>query len=446
MICSFRLIPNALKGGESCTLTYQGSDKPGDVLGNPCAIKVFEVDPGARNDLLAEFSTVIVEAPLPDRGKFDPAQTSRTDSFATTLPSPETRNNPVGHPLPAPLKFKPAHFKLKLFGCTDQTHTILIRGDRKEVDGYVYEIGFSISIEGKEVFSSLKMPAILDCANILSENCANAAAFYVENHHRLIDERGFGTHYGSKYKYAFRTKRAFLEAASMAINHRISESWIRENDDYPWDAAEKHHFENIKAGWGLESTSCIDYVMQAMKLGFEKTGMASDWRRIAANVQEGKGQWLAKGLVANGWVALYYNPDAVHPNDDDNEHPYTYKVAKNKKTYGSSEWPPIVPVWDLIVNYRPTPLPAAGRYNQPPHTTPTPPDTVKCNKLKDVIFGFLLAREGKHTAMICKGKVYQVHWDKAPESRSVFDNQVAFSPDWEWNSGLIVVPRSTWSK
>lgn len=114
MKCSFRLIPNHLKGGESCLLTFQGSSDPDKVLDKKCTIKVFEVGWGARNDLLAEFSTVIVEAPLPDRGRFDKDRTSRTDSLPNTLPAPETRKDTINLPLPAALNFKPAYFKLNL--------------------------------------------------------------------------------------------------------------------------------------------------------------------------------------------------------------------------------------------------------------------------------------------------------------------------------------------
>lgn len=49
-----------------------------------------------------------------------------------------------------------------------------------------------------------------------------------------------------------------------------------------------------------------------------------------------------------------------------------------------------------------------------------------------------------HTALISNGNVYQVHWTEGPKSKDLFDKADDFTNKWEWNSGLVVVPRVFW--
>jgi hypothetical protein len=253
MVCSFRLIPNSFKGGESCSLTYQGSTEPENVIGKKCVVKVFEIDENGKNDLLAEFNTVIVHASFPDLGKFDPDQTTRTDQFDNALPGPEYHNDPKGNLLPVPLNYKPVHFKLNLHGASG--HIVLMQGDKGEIEGCVFEIGFSISIEGTEVYNSFKMPAFVDCGNLLAVNCANAAAFFKENHDSLIASRGVGTHFGNKFTYNYPTERKFLEDRCLSNFGYIDNAWINSNMGVAWNQNEKRLFDDNKNDYNIEEST-----------------------------------------------------------------------------------------------------------------------------------------------------------------------------------------------
>jgi hypothetical protein len=436
MKCSFRLIPNELNGGDSCLLNYQGSDEPKNVFGKKCTIRVFEIDSqaeGKKNDLLAEFSTVIVKAPLPDRGQFDSAQTTRTDSFDNALPGPEYKNDPKGNLLPIPLKYTPAHFKLNLFGCKEQTYVILIKGDKSEVDECVFEIGFSIHIEGNEVFNSFKGHATLDCCNILSENCANAATFFKANHEELLITRHVGTHFGDHFPY-------FLQ--------QTGQEDFTSDPNFRQSAFDK--FKQDRIDYSLQITSCIDFVKSAMELGFLKTGMENDWKRIWSTVKNGRGDLLAKGLVESGWFAYYYNPDVHHPADDGpqgtqdykdaSEHTFSYTNVISAKTYYG------IPIHGYIVNYHPTStsmIPGFRKvsqfYRQPKTATP---EVKIINSILKRTFGFVLARGGSHTAMFSNGNILELHWDVGPRHSSghpLFD-VTDLIRKWPWNSGIIIFP------
>ena len=450
MKCSFRLIPNELNGGDSCLLNYQGSDEPKNVFGKKCTIRVFEIDSqaeGKKNDLLAEFSTVIVKAPLPDRGQFDSAQTTRTDSFDNALPGPEYKNDPKGNLLPIPLKYTPAHFKLNLFGCKEQTYVILIRGDKSEVDECVFEIGFSIHIEGNEVFNSFKGHATLDCGNLLTQNLRNFADFIKSNHDDLIFTRGFGTHFGNKFKYNYPTEDACLQDYSLIQFRRIDNSWIDSNRG-KWLKSEKADYDNSVGKFGVQKTSCIEYVESVLENGFKLTGMAGDWEQIwnYFKTKDGIGQHLAKILVDCGWVALYYNPDVINPFDKNQEHCDTYKEIQSHGTYGTKNGkiniPPSIPIHDCIVNYCPTRIFEDGTF--PTKITTT--ESIKITQLVSLPFAFLMSKWSIHTAMLISGKVYEVHWDGGPKTNHLFSNSRSFvfngdeTKSWEWLHGLVIVP------
>lgn len=464
MTSSFRLYPNDLKSGDGCYLYLEGISDPDVVVNKKCIVRLYEIDkkrgqgesPGS-DDLLAEFETAITKGHRPHHYYFDSAKTKRVDSYPDSFPKTETLKDGNGSALPVGLECVPPHllFALDHGGVrpaqTDY-HTVLIRGESNEVELMVFEIGFSIQIEKKELFNSFKMPTFLDCSELLAENCAAVAVCIRSNHENLRKKRSVGTHYGNLYPYAFVSEQKYLEKLSRIRFGHIDQSWINANKGV-WDDVEKKNFDSIIARFGLEETSCIGYVEKAMKLGYEKTGMSGDWKQIWSNVRDERGDLLAKALVQRGWLAIYYNPDVNHPEDDGppgsqaykdaSEHTHSYKIAKeNKKYYG-------IKISDMLLNYYPTQISSSPdnrevvRYYRKPDT-PTP-ETKVPKKFSELPFGFIIGRGGSHTAMIIKGKIYEVHWDVGfyLNDPLLFD-KTDFINEWVWNSGVIVVPQSYW--
>ena len=167
---------------------------------------------------------------------------------------------------------------------------------------------------------------------------------------------------------------------------------------------------------GKQSTDCITYVINVLSYAFEQVG---DTKAAAEVRKRGNGIPLAKYLTTLGWKAYYWNPDVAHPRDNDDEHPYSYKVAKSKSTYYE------VPISGLVVNYYPT-----------THPKPTAVDQGAIGKLNCLHFAYGLARGAKHTFLFGSGFVYEVHWD------AIGDGLYERSPfqSYEWLSGLLVVP------
>ncbi len=461
MKSSFSLEPNSCKGGECLGLYAQGFKEPDKIIGKPCKILIYEVDykgkkvSSSESDFLAEFETAIMKSSSSDTYFFDPEKTKRVDSFDKTLPPPETQKDKKGNNLPHPLKYKPAYFDLFLdFGgnrpLKDDINTIIIQGNKGELEKFIYEIGIKVEIEGKEIFNSFKGPCYVNCCNLLCENCVHVADVIKKNHDTLVSSRNVGTYYGDKFIYSFPSEKSFLEWRSNMVHGFVDQQWVQSNTGLFWDKTEKQKFVKDKEDYGLEHTSCIDYVLDTFKTGFEKSNMSVEWEKIYNYVKQGKGMYLAEGLIKHGWVSIYYNPDVYHPNDDDDEHPYSYTIAKRDKTYGTSANPPIVPVFDFVVNYRPTPKSSKGNFTFPPKDKETTKETSQLDKLNKVPFGFIMGRGGSHTALLIKGKIYQVHWEEGPYYTDVFDIEKHFDckdvdTRWEWISGLIVMPKLFWS-
>jgi len=194
-----------------------------------------------------------------------------------------------------------------------------------------------------------------------------------------------------------------------------------------------------------------------METGFTKSLMTPEWNKIKSCISSKKsGQELGKGLTDVGWVALFYTPDSVHYYDQDFDgvHKSSFENAKKSRRYGNEGIKPIVPVFDFVINYSPTTRYEDGSIE----TNPIKPELDQMKKLQDVPFAFLLAKHGYHTAMLINGNVYEVHWDKEPDSKILIEKKKEFyfkplppgSTDdptsWEWLSGLIVVPRMFWHK
>ena len=175
-------------------------------------------------------------------------------------------------------------------------------------------------------------------------------------------------------------------------------------------------------------SSCIDWALECVAAGYAAVGQEKKFALIKARVvrEGGLGTTLARLLIADGWSGIYWNPDTLTPQDGQQEHPFSAKVARGKKTYYSLR------LADLIVDYRPSPGSA------------TPQDLTGLQKLVQVPFWYGLARGGKHTFVGWGATVSEFHWDQPPTSRDAIEESSFLR--FPWLSGLIVVPPGLWPR
>lgn len=83
---------------------------------------------------------------------------------------------------------------------------------------------------------------------------------------------------------------------------------------------------------------------------------------------------------------------------------------------------------------RKKPIPVADR---------TAKDLTGTNKLRGVPYGVLVARGGKHTAIVMYGLVYEAHWESGPKDMYLYGHK-DMEKEWDWYSGLIMVPPGFW--
>jgi len=354
---------------------------------------------GNKNDLLAEFSATIVNTGSKQEPKLSFERVSRMDHYPTDFPKTEVRKTPEGEPLSYTPTWKTPHFLLAFAAASGTTDSfrILIRGDAGEREGYIYEIGFKVLVSGKVFHDSSKMSMTLDCTGYLSHNCVQAAKMFMADHQEMVVKRSMGLNYGSDFN-----------APSLEVD---------------------------KIGYDLKVTSCIGYQLDSVGTGHSKTMAEADWKRIRSFMVEGRGTTIFKGYEDAGWEGLYYNPDVVHAADRDQEHPYSYSTAKKQSKYYG------IKVVDCIINYNPNSIYEDGE--EIPATSRTPKDLIKTAKLKTIPFGVMLARGGRHTAMIMSGRVYEVHYSQGPRDLNLYGS-TDFETEWPWYSGIIMVPPGHW--
>jgi hypothetical protein len=443
MNSSFSFINNKIKGRESITLCIQGLDSPNEILEKLCTIKIYEVDTlnkhNSKDDLLAEF--LISIKGQNDNYFFDPDTIERIDQFEHELPEEEYHHASNGEELSISLKFDPPHFYL--FFDTNETqpeeHLILIKSEENEIEYSIYEIGFTIEMNNKVLFDSRKIPAYIDCNNLLAYNCCNAAKFIVNNHYAYREKHLCGLYYGSKFMYSFDNEEDYIRSISQINPDAIK---VKGN----WDHEFKKIFDSHNQRHHFKSTDCIKFVLEALQLGFEKTNMKSEWNKIEKQLLSMSGQQLAKALIDIGWIALFYAPDTnnFYDYDKKKEHSTSCFDALKYKKYGNEYNKPIIPIYDCVVNYSPT-----MKYKDDfPVENPTQLELDKINKVMKLPFAFLLAKYGRHTALLIKGKVFEVHWTESCYT-NLFDTKRSFKYDfspgtWDWLSGLIVTPKIFW--
>lgn len=260
---------------------------------------------------------------------------------------------------------------------------------------------------------SARAPSIADSitgtgGRRLSPGAELAAAGYIaakgglEAHRKAIAETGVGLYYGDKSPY-FR-----LDAAGRR-------AWL-----------EAHKKPGTELVAMPRESSCIGWALECVGKAYARVGRASTWTPIRRRVtaQGARGTVLAKELIADGWVGVYWNPDTRTPNDDQQEHPFTARIARTKKRYYD------LPVPHAVIDYRPT------------EGSPTTLDRTGLAKLAKVPFWFGVARGGKHTFVGYGTTISEFHWDRDPDSESAIE-EVPLTR-FAWNSGMLVVPPGTW--
>ncbi len=197
------------------------------------------------------------------------------------------------------------------------------------------------------------------------------------------------------------------------------------------DEAERAEWLSARAFPGAtipepRESSCIGWVLENVGAAYAAAGRAEVWREIKRRVVErgSKGTELAKELVQDGWSAIYFNPDTLDPEDADAEHTYTARMARRGKPYYK------IPVSDLITDYRPS----SG--------SETPKDTTGLERLAQVPFWFGLARGGRHTFLGHGAVVNEFHWTAMPDDPDAIEETPL--AEFDWLSGVIVVPPGTW--
>lgn len=415
-----RLKSGRLKGGATLTLRLEGIRKSKGLLGRPVTIKVFEVDREKWNrngeNLLAVYSARIAEKQFTDAKRTWPEEPE-------LLPGPED----VGYRF-RPL-WKPPHFRLSVEG--GAADVVLLKGGSREREGYVYEIAFDVLAEGRAIFRSPRLtPTGLDCTNFLVENCRTAIETFERHQEEAIEKRGFGLHTGGM--------------ASLTDEER--------------EAVEKY---------GIRATDCVTYLIDATRLGHEKTLASRDWewamsayerseaRHRRTGSAGGSGMQIARQLVRMGWLGIYFNRDTRNPRDGLQYHKRDWEEVRRRRTYHG------IRVTDTVVNYLPSEAveykDAEGRKGvhvlEPSEVTPED-RTNKYELLLEVPFGIVNLNDGVHTAMYAAGTVREAHHSIGPGAlrnaagerigAPLFDS-IAFE-DYSWNSGFIVVPPGMWDK
>ncbi|MBI5872070.1 hypothetical protein HZB88_03205 [archaeon] len=180
----------------------------------------------------------------------------------------------------------------------------------------------------------------------------------------------------------------------------------------------------------LQETDCISFCWSVFRETYPGTGKelkqlaveASKPSAIADATQSGvDGINFVKALQKRNWKTVYYNPNVKNPEDKDEEHKYSYALAKQEGTYYR------ININDLLTDYKAGSIEANNKLAQ----------------LKKVPFAYVLARGGRHIAAISYGNIYEVHWVNGPGNVKLMEKS-SFEKDWPWLSGVIVLPPDAW--
>jgi type VI secretion system secreted protein Hcp len=429
-------IDETIIGGENATLSIVSLQYNTKITSEKCVIEFFNCD---TSELLAGFVSSIKRQD--DSFYFDTRDIKRTDPFYRELPEPETQDS-NGSIYLVSLKTTPPFFYLSFDTDRDNSEKYLIRlNDNNESP--IYRLRYSIKVNDIEIYNSDKLTIVVNCFNIIGKNCSAVVDFIAQNHIQNRNKRLCGTHYGALYPYRFNNEEEYIKAAQESGFSTAAEKFKGK-----WDQGVKNTFEKNKREYNLKMTDCINFVINVMELGFNKSLLSNQWHKCRRHLISNTGQELAAGLVDLGWVALYYTPDTVNFKDMDVKkiHKRSYVEAIEHQQYGNSYNKPIVPIHDVVVNYRPT----IKFFDQTDVAKPIVAETNKLERVMKLPFAFILGEYGTHTGLLLNGNVAAVHWTESCYSDLLFDTDLTqFSSSikqrtWMWLSGIIVTPRFFW--
>lgn len=243
-----------------------------------------------------------------------------------------------------------------------------------------------------------------DFGNKLAAGGAQSVAMRMKAHLDAIEKTGVGVYYGD-------------HSPMKTMNAQQRKDWAAQN-------AKPGTVPNAN----FKESSCIGWAMENVGAAYAAAGKTERWKEIHSIVAANgsRGTVLAKELQKDGWQAIYWNPDAKKPNDNNPEHSFSAsQVAKGKPYYG-------INIDATVTNYRPT---EGGGTKQ---------DLSGIDKLSKVPFWFGLSKGGMHTFVGREGKVNEFHWNHLPDSKTAIEEMPL--KDFGWNSGVIMVPPGTWPK
>lgn len=465
---SFRFSTRSLSGGGVLGVTLEALEDPSEAVGKTLRFEVWEQDLGvdegkgakkSDDDHLATFTARVAESkPMEYRETYYFFEdVKRVDAYEHRLPGPErgrklsatVKGKPQSWTLKAEPHYVPAHFELAFEDGTPtrggyhlgKGHTVLFRGQERERERMVYEVGVDVYYE--DTLLALLRDARVDCNNLLVQNLVTAAETFLADQLDMLEQRGIGTHYGSRLQ-------GRLQAVIDNTKGRYSAAQVKQARE-----AKQRLKEDVRT-YGLEKGSCIGYALMTLELGYRKTRASADWKWIRGFMSKGRGTTLAQGFEASGWTGIYYNRDVDHPEDGDSWHRKRGKATLKGKSFFGCE------LSESIVDYLPTTELEDGTTIAPAKRTKLDKASkARLDELLKVPWALLNGRAGSHVAMLISGTVYEIHWTGLPwrdypsprNKYEVFDDRKGFVPDpkdpdaptWGFLSGCVHVPPGFWT-
>lgn len=255
----------------------------------------------------------------------------------------------------------------------------------------------------------------------------------IDSHFSNLERSGIGIMYGPKSKYASLTKEE-------------QKAWIEANK---------------KPGSlppNPKRTSCIDFVLDQLRVGYERAGKLERFQEIKKIVvaNEGQGTYLLKELEKDGWSMIYWNPDAKNPStairtDSDKQlnhrpthHKWTAATVKNQGLYMpgvtglNGERFEGLRITDTVNDFRPT-NPYATRRND-----------AGLEKLQNAPLFVGIANGGYHVYLGTKGRIVESHSTRSPKDPTNIEVRDfatwGLKGDEGFGSGVIAVPPGAWKK
>jgi len=252
-----------------------------------------------------------------------------------------------------------------------------------------------------------------------SHSALNRLQERIEAHEASIDATGVGTYFGVKSSYA-RLNAAGQQRARERAN-RGKEEPVRGTP---------------------QETSCVDFVIEAVNdyydQGVSDAATYAQFTQAFRDVMndtlasDKRGTALANKLRDLDWTTVYYSADTR----TDSDYGGVKKRGYGPALFGSNRLVGGVDVTVEIDHFVTNFSPASG--------SRTRKDTTGLDKLKQVPFAVGMGDWGMHTFILSYGEVYEVHWDKGPSSKAVFEKSSFEEFSKQWKSGVIAVPPKLW--